>query len=187
VEDEMGLGKLQIWITSEGNPCKISERDEHDNLPWVVGIWHCDGQILEWCGKKYFNLLARCGHLEVAVPPGCYVIRAADGMALQPGGGVIGNHWSDHAVVTVCCDQETCVTLYAPSAHQCGHGFLRVVERLVAAKRIQPEIGERAKQALNAVLERIPKTDFDILALPAMDDLLKAAEQPKPKPKDAGC
>jgi hypothetical protein len=177
----MGLAKLQIWITSEGDPCKISERDEHDNTPWVVAIWHCDGRLLEWCGRKYFNLVARCGHLEVEVPPGCYVIRAADGMALHPTGAVTGNHWSDHAVVAACCDEAVCVTLFSPSAHNCGFGFLRVVERLIAAKMILPEVGQRLVADLKATLERLPKSHFDVLALPAMDDLLNAAEKPPKK------
>ena len=174
----MGLAKLQIWITSEGDPCNISERDEHDNLPWRVAIMHCDGRVLRWCGRDYFNLLARCGHLEVEVPPGCYVIRAADGMALTPTGGVTGNHWSDHAVVTACCDESTCVTLFAPSAHTCGHGFLQVLDRLIAHDRVPREAGEEARRALTAIIERLPRANFDYAALPLMDELLKAAEQP---------
>jgi len=177
----MGLGKLQVWITSEGDPCKISERDEHDNLPWVVAIMHCDGRVLDWCGRKYFGLEAKCGHLEVEIPPGCYIVRAADGQSLNPQGGVTGNHWSDHGVVTVCCDQVTCVTLFAPSAHHCGHGFLRVVERLVAADRIPREIGVRAQEALTEILKRLPQSNYDNAALPMLDNLLKHAEKPKGK------
>lgn len=180
----MGLAKLQIWITSEGDPCKISERDEHDNRPWVVAIWHCDGQLLNWCGRRYFNMIARCGHLEVEVPPGCYVIRAADGMALNPSGAVVGNHWSDHAVVTACCDHETCVTLFAPSAHGCGIGFLHVVERLLAAKMIEPDRGDRLIADLRATIDRLPKSHFDVMVRQTMDELLKAAENP-PRPTPA--
>ena len=175
----MGMARLQIWITSEGAPCKISERDEHDNLPWVVAIWHCSGELLEWCGRKYFNIVAKCGHVEIEVPPGCYIIRAADGMGISANGQVWGNHWSDHAVVTACCDENTCVTLFAPSAHSCGIGFLAVLERLVAAKKIAPELGREAIQALKKVLEKTPQTNWDKLALPAMDALLKEAEKKK--------
>jgi hypothetical protein len=175
----MGLAKLQIWINSEGDPCKISERDEHDNSPWVVAIWHCDGDLLEWCGKKYYNMVAKCGHLEVDVPPGCYVIRAADGMSISKDGQVVGNHWSDHAVVTACCDENTCITLFAPSAHSCGIGFLAVLDRLIIAKKIPADIGKEAVQALNKILEKIPKTKWDNAALPVMATLLKDAENPK--------
>ena len=178
----MGTGKLQIWITSESDPCRISERDEHDNLPWVVGIWHCNGQLLNWCGRKYFGMEARCGHLEVDLPPGCYVVRAADWMGLTHQ-GVWGNHWTDHGVVTVCCDQTTCVTLFAPSAHNCGVGFLGAVRRMIAEKRLPAKIGEDVAQLVQAVVNRAPKTEFDIAALPAMAALLQQAGQEQ-KPDD---
>jgi hypothetical protein len=173
----MGLAKLSIWITSQGDPCKISERDEHDNTPWVVAIWHCDGDLLTWCGKQYYNLVAKCGHLEVTLPPGTYVIRAADGMALNPNGTITGNHWSDHAVVTVCCEESTCATLYAPSAHSCGIGFLTVLERMVQAKRIPADIGNNAVAALKKVIDKIPMTRFEEKALPKMQELLLIAEK----------
>jgi hypothetical protein len=48
----MGLAKLQIWITSEGDPCAISERDEHDNTPWVVAIWHATADCLNGAGES---------------------------------------------------------------------------------------------------------------------------------------
>lgn len=182
----MGLGKLQIWIASEKDPCKISEMDLHDNRPWKVAIWHCDGDLLVWCGKKYFNMPAKCGHLEVELPPGCYVVRAAGGMGVSKG-GVWGNHWTDHAIVGVQCDQTTCVKLFAPSAHHCGHGFMRVIERQIGNKLIPADLGGKALDALQAVLERIPKTGFDLLTLPAMDKLLDLAEQPQADPDDDCC
>jgi hypothetical protein len=175
----MALSKLDVWITSQGDPCKISERDEHDNTPWVVAIWHCDGELLNWCGKQYYNLVANCGHLEVSLPPGTYVIRAADGMAIQPNGQISGNHWSDHAVVTVCCNENNCVTLYAPSAHSCGIGFLAALERMIVAKRIPADIGNPAVSALKKVMEKIPMTNFETKALPKMYELLVTAEKGK--------
>lgn len=42
----------------------------------VVHILHCNGEILKWCGKKYANLPTQCGHLEVEIPPGCYMVVA---------------------------------------------------------------------------------------------------------------
>jgi len=178
----MGLGTLQIWITSEGAPCSISERDEHDNTPWVIAVWHCDGSLLNWCGRKFFNIPAPCGHVELKLPPGCYVVRAADGMSISADGKVWGNHWSDHGVVTVCCDECTCVTLFAPTAHNCGVGFLRVVERLIERQLIPPADGKRAVEAMQAVIGKLPQSPFDAATLPAMAELLRAAEHP-PKPK----
>lgn len=179
----MGLGTLQVWITSEGDPCAISERDEHDHTPWVIAVWHCDGKLLNWCGRKFFNIQAFCGHVELKVPPGCYVVRAADGMSISADGKVVGNHWSDHGVVQVCCDENVCVTLFAPSAHNCGMGFLRVVERLMERQIIKPEEGKRAVEAMQAVINKLPRSRFDAATLPAMAELLKAAENP-PKAAD---
>jgi hypothetical protein len=182
-KNDMGLGTLQVWITSEGNPCVISERDEHDNRPWVIAVWHCDGALLTWCGRKYFNIPAPCGHVELKLPPGCYVVRAADGQAITADGKVIGNHWSDHAVVTVCCDQAACVTLFSPTAHNCGIGFLRVLEQLVA-RQIMPDEARRAMEAMQVVINKLPESEFDKATLPAMAELLKSAQNPTPPPKN---
>lgn len=170
----MGCGKLQIWITSESEPCRISERDEHDHTPWVVGIWHCDGSVLRWCGKSYFNMVANCGHWEGNIPPGTYVIRAADSMRPIPG-GIWGNHWTDHAVVTVCCDEPTCVTLFAPSAHSCGWGFLGALNVLMQGGLIKEDVGKPAIAAVEKILKEIPRSKWDTAALPQFDQLSHAA------------
>ncbi len=166
----MALSKLTIWITSQGKPCQISETDEHDKLPWVVGIWNCDGDLLTWCGKQYYNMEAKCGHLEVALPPGKYIVRAADNMILKPG-GIWGNHWTDHGVVTVCCGEAACVTLYAPTVHSCGWGFLGALDRLVKARLIPANIGNAALEAIRKVMEKIPATNFEATARPMMEAL----------------
>jgi len=125
-EAAMGVARLNIWITGEGDPCGVSTKppDPGDPQQWVVAVWECSGRLLNWpCGEgEYFNLPTRCGHLEIEVPPGCYVVRAADSMWMTEA-GVAGNHWTDHGVVTACCDETACVTLFAPSAHHCGLGW----------------------------------------------------------------
>lgn len=181
----MGLGKLQIWITAEGSPCTISERDEHDNLPWEVAIMHCNGRVLKWCGRKYVGLIARCGHLEVDVPPGCYVIRAGENMGVNAHGGITGNHLSDHAVVNVCGDQTVCVMLFAPSLHNCLFATREAVQGAMTAKIIPVEIGRPVVNAIKALSEQLPKSTFDEESLTVMEELLKNVEKPKKSGEDS--
>jgi len=175
----MGMAKLQIWFTAEGSPCTISERDEHDNLPWEVAIMHCDGQVLNWCGRRYVGLKAPCGHLEVEVPPGCYIIRGGESMGVNAHGGVTGNHMTDHAVVTACCDESTCVTLFAPSLHNCVFGVVVAVNGAIAANKLPADVGRPALAALKALSERLPRSNFDYAAIPVMEELLKGVNNPK--------
>jgi hypothetical protein len=175
----MGMAKLQIWFTAEGSPCTISERDEHDNLPWEVAIMHCDGRALTWCGRRYVGIPARCGHVEIDVPPGCYVIRGGENMGVDAHGGVTGNHLTDHAVVTACCDESTCVTLFAPSLHNCVFGVRKAVTQAIAADKLPADVGRPALAALEAVAERLPKSNFDYAALAVMEELLEGVNNPE--------
>lgn len=175
----MGMATLQIWIRSEISPCTISESDTHDKVPWQVAIMHCDGRALAWCGKTYVGLVAECGHLEVEVPPGCYVIRAGEGMRVDKKGGVLGNHMSDHAVVIACCDQRVCVNLFAPTLHNCVHGVVAALDGAVAANLLPAETAKPALAALRALSEKLPRSDFDKTAIPLMDELLKGAVKPR--------
>lgn len=175
----MGMAKLQIWFTAEGSPCTISERDEHDNLPWEVAIMHCSGKVLNWCGRRFVGVKAPCGHVEVEVPPGCYVIRGGENMGVDAFGGVTGNHLTDHAVVTACCDSETCVTLFAPSLHNCLFGFEHAVRGAMAVGLVPLELGEPVLKALRPLAERLPKSDFDMAAFSVMDELLKGVNDQK--------
>jgi hypothetical protein len=179
----MGMAKLQIWFTAEGNPCTISERDDHDNLPWEVAIMHCSGQVLSWCGRRYVGLIARCGHLEVEVPPGCYVIRGGESMGVNPHGGITGNHLTDHAVVTACCDESTCVTLFAPSLHSCLFGFNAALAGAIAHDRLDDAAGRPVLEAMKVLFDKLPKSEFDDAAIPVMQELIRSVDNPKDNPK----
>ena len=173
----MGMAKLQIWFTAEGSPCTISERDEHDNLPWEVAIMHCSGKVLNWCGRRFVGIKAPCGHVEVKVPPGCYVIRGGEQMGVNAHGGITGNHLTDHAVVTACCDSETCVTLFAPSLHNCLFGVEHAVAGAIAFDRVPRKLGEPFLKTLRALADRMPMSDFDVAAFPVIDELLKGVNE----------
>jgi len=181
----MGMAKLQIWFTAEGSPCTISERHEdpqHSHggtLPWEVAIMHCNGKVLNWCHRRYVGIKAPCGYVEIEVPPGCYVIRGGESMGVNAHGGVTGNHMTDHAVVTACCDESTCVTLFAPSLHSCVHGVVVAVRDAIAFNKIPAELGKPVLTALKALSERLPKSDFDDEAIPVMEELLRGLDNPK--------
>jgi hypothetical protein len=171
----MGFVTLNVWFVSEDDPCKISEQDDHDNAKWQVAVMHCDGTPLVWCGKTYVGIPANCGHAEFQVPPGCYIIRGGEGMRIDPKNPrrVLGNHMTDHAVVTACCGKDLCVTLFAPSAHNCVFGVRWVIETGLANNAVNAEIGKRALTALTEFQKTLEPSAFDRNAQQVMGGLLK--------------
>lgn len=147
----MGMGRLNVWITEPRDPCTISSDT------WRVNIAHCDGRILEWCGRTYANLPAPCGHLEIPLPPGCYVVRGARSVRFVgtgPGRRLRGNVITDAGIVTVCCDKEACVTLYPPEIHLCGWLFVVALRDHLANKLIPAKVANEAIRAVHAVMEQ---------------------------------
>lgn len=148
----MGMAKLNVWISGIDDPCSVSNRT------WYVTIYDCDGNVLEWCGRRYVVMRAKCGHLEVKVPPGCYYIKAVWGFTVViPGLVYRVNHFTDAAIVQARCEKTTCVKLFNPSAHRCGYIYVRAIRDLVRQKGLQPEVARNAEDALHAVLEQIPR------------------------------
>jgi hypothetical protein len=179
----MGLGRLNIFVSQLDDGCKV------DNRTWFVTIYDCDGRVLEWCGRRYAVLPARCGHLEIDVPPGCYTLLAVWSFAVGPGGVIFGNHFTDHAVAHVCCDQTECVTLFAPTAHRCGVIFdvaLRVLEQRGEGGP-PPEVVGRAREAIREVLNYLPRPGrpYELGNIEELFDVLdngpkeREADQPK--------
>ena len=141
----MGMAKLNIFVSRIDDPCKISRRT------WYVTIYNCDGSVLSHCGRRYVVLPARCGHLEVDVPPGCYYIKAVWGYR-QVGPGVYrANHFTDAAIIQACCEQTTCVKLFNPSIHRCGFIYALALRDLAAQKLIDPALAERAERLAKQV------------------------------------
>lgn len=149
----MGLAKLNIWVSDTDDPCKVSNRT------WYITIFDCDGNVLQWCDKKYVVMPAKCGYLEVEVPPGCYYIKAVWSFWLSPGAGIIYrvNHFTDAAIVQACCDQTACVKLFNPSIHRCGNIVVRALNDLVRQKAIKADQVKQVETALAAALEKIEK------------------------------
>jgi len=169
----MGMAKLNVWVSATDDPCAI------DNRTWYVTIFNCDGHVLEWCGKRYVVLPARCGHLEVEVPPGCYRINAVWSFSFL-GGVFYVNHFTDSAVVQACCEETVCVTLFNPSIHRCGTILLRAVKDLVAQKGINPEIAQQVDRAVNALVAATPRPvkGFELDILDEIEKLVREQERP---------
>lgn len=150
----MGISKLNIWITDLGNPCKMAARD------WVVAVFNCDGKVLEWCGKRYDSVPVKCGHVELELPPGCYVIRASS-HTWWTNGVLYGNWATDRAVVQACCGQEHCVTLYAPSAQACWIPLFEVVFRALSQNKVLPPNVLEAAKVIQESMAKLPISDFE--------------------------
>lgn len=174
----MGMAKLNIWISGIDDPCTVSDRT------WYVTIYQCDGNVLEWCGRRYVVLPARCGHLEVEVPPGCYYIKAVWSYAVvEPGEVYRANHFTDPAIVQARCEEPTCVKIFAPSAHRCGLIYLRVVAELAKAKVIKPALARQAEDAINAVLEYLPRPMYEF-ELGHADEIERLVREQESKGKE---
>ncbi len=168
----MGMAKLNIWVSAIDDPCAIA-----DDRTWYVTIYTCEGKVLEWCGKKYVVLPAKCGHLEVEVPPGCYRINAVWNFSIA--GSIIHvNHFTDSAVVQACCDQTVCVTLFNPSTHRCGTILLRAVQDILSQRAIGPEVAQQVELAINPLLARLPRPTkgFELDILDEIEKLVRGQE-----------
>jgi hypothetical protein len=146
----MGMARLNVWISAMDDPCGV------DNRTWYVTIFDCNGNVLEWCGRKYVVLPAKCGHLQVDVPPGCYYVKAVWNFSLL-GGIYYVNHFTDAAIVQAVCEQTACVKLFNPSLHRCGTIILRAIKDMVQQKAVKAEAAKQFETALKAVLADVPK------------------------------
>jgi len=169
----MGMSKLNIWISTMDDPCGVD--DKH---LWFVTIYDCDGYVLSWCKKRYIVLPAKCGHLEVEVPPGVYYIKAVWGYSIA-GGAYYGNHFTDAAIVQACCDQTVCVKLFNPSVHRCGPIIIRAMKDLVMQKFTKVELAKKLEEQIKTILADIPKPKkgFELDHLDEIDELIKRQEK----------
>jgi hypothetical protein len=179
----MSTATLNVYITELGEPCTVTNRR------WVVAVSHCDGTVLNWSegryrhrsgdpwtkiephvppstpplpqGWYYDSIPADNGHVEIEVPPGCYVLRATMHSWFTHG-LIYGNWATDHAVVQACCGHDVCVTLYAPTGPQCAVPlFDFVIPLLVQQKIVKRDDAQRAIDAMRAVFERAPRSSFE--------------------------
>ena len=164
------MAKLNIWVSGMDDPCTVDDRT------WYVTIYDCDGNVLVWCKKRYVVLPAKCGHLEVEVPPGCYYIKAVwNYWVVKPGVLYRANHFTDAAIVQARCDETSCVKLFNPSEHRCGDILVLALHDLARHKAIKPELAKRVEEAVNEALKPIPRPAkaFELGHLDEIDKLLR--------------
>lgn len=168
----MSTAKLNVWVTEVGNGCKIDMKNQ-----WFVHVLHCNGEILDWCGRKFTNLPTKCGHLEIDIPPGCYMVCATWSPAPVTTNlpTTLGNHISHLSMVRANCGNEVCVTLFPPTFHHCGIWWEIALRENIKLKRLPRNANAAAEAALRAV-EELRKV------LPAADEvttnMMQIAENP---------
>jgi hypothetical protein len=152
----MGTANLQVWITQRGDPCRIATT-EH----FVYVLECCTGKPLRWCDRVYSGLRTKCGHLELEIPPGCYIVGAVESTAGIP---PLGNCLTHIAMVRVNCGDHACVTLFDPSLHLCGTWLGAAINTYVAGRGGGPALPrdvigvlQNAGKAVEAMLKAIPE------------------------------
>ncbi len=156
----MSTATLNVWITEFSDPCHIMGNTpdplDHEMYNWFVHIVDCHGEPLVWCGRRYTFMPARCGHLEVQIPPGCYAVFA--GHSPSPGGRPpFGNRLTHIQVVRANCGDHVCVTLFSPDLWHCGtwfHEALRSQTTVLATAGIEAKLVTAATDAVQAVLDK---------------------------------
>lgn len=165
----MSTAKLNVWVTRVGDSCHID--NEHQ---WYVHILHCDGELLRWCDRVYTNLPTKCAHLEVEIPPGCYMVCATWSPA--PAGTVtpttLGNHITHLVVIRADCGDDVCITLFPPTFHWCGTWWLVALREQIALQRFPEQAIRAADAAANAVDELLKQLPMD----PLTEGMMRIAE-----------
>lgn len=166
----MGMARVNVWVSEMDDPCGVSQRT------WYVTFYDCHGRVLQHCGTRYLLMPAPCGHLDVEVPPGCYLVKAVWGYSVVVPGQVYRvNHFTDAGIVEACCDEHTCIKLFNPSVHRCGTIYALAVNDLVRHGLVPTaqgqELGDRIN-AVNALVQGEPK--FELGHLPEIDAFINA-------------
>lgn len=121
----MGYARLNVWVHDIEDPCRISDRT------WRLNVTDCQNRIIQHCGRRYANIPAPCGHRQIVLPPGCYIVWGALNVAIVPP-FLYANYITHFAFVHVDCHETGCVHLYAPPYKKCWRAFW-LATRLIAA------------------------------------------------------
>jgi hypothetical protein len=154
----MGMARLNAWVTAVGDPCRIDEAYQ-----WYVHVLHCDGSILRWCGRRFFNIPTKCGHAEIEIPPGTYMVCATWSPAPHDAPEVpttLGNHITHLAPVRVECGEEACVTLFPPTLHFCGWWIIRAIRANMQFRAVDRKLGAETIGTIERLLEATPPDPF---------------------------
>lgn len=167
----MSTATLNVWITEKGDPCRITDKQ------LFVYVLRCNGEVLEWCDKKYVGLPTKCGHLEIPIPVGCYIVGAVENPnGLPP----LGNHLTHIAPIRANCGDHVCVTLFNPTFHHCRHWFAQAIRDHLQAEALPREAATVARQALEAVdrlAQVLPDDAFTVTQAKALEERPKAKKK----------
>ncbi len=174
----MGLAKLDIWVSAMEDPCGV---DDENN--WYVLIYDCDGRILNWCDQKYYLLPAKCGHLEVGVPPGVYYIRAVWSYSQTGPHEYYCNHFTDAAIVQASEKEMVSVKLFNPSLHRCGYIYASAIRLFMKRKKLPPDFHKEFEEFMNRILKEVPvpKKRFELEHIDNIEEMIAAQEKHRAK------
>jgi hypothetical protein len=149
-----------LWYAAVGRKAKKEIVGKISDLTWFVNVTDCKGRVVEWCGRRYAGIPARCGHVEIELPPGCYIVSGAKSFAVAPPFLYL-NYITHFSMVEVGCDEKACVHLYAPTYRLCWRFLFFATQVLAQLQGIPREKTERLTAALNDVLPHVPATAQD--------------------------
>ena len=123
-----------------------------------MAVTYCNGNPVEWCGHTFSFEEAKCGHVELRLPPGCYIVHGIQFFFLNK---LFLFRFTEHAIVIVNCDELACVHLYTPSIRQTTNGAVRSVRFFAESQKLPPDKVEKFAAASDDLLKDIPETPVD--------------------------
>jgi hypothetical protein len=125
----MANAKLDIWLRDEKcrpYPILASSFEAHD----YVIVKNCMGENV----TPKIPIPEKSAHVEVEVPPGCYII---EGNVCENDARGYRNGDTDRAIVIVGCGQVECVNLFVPPIIHCVRRDMNAI--LMAARGRVPD------------------------------------------------
>ena len=151
----MSFASLNVWIHDIEDPCRISDKT------WFVQVTDCStNRIVRWCDRVYARIPARCGHVEIRLPPGCYTVTAALSVAIRPP-FVYANYNTHVGFANVDCREHACVHLYSPTYRYCLKFTLLATQMLAKFQAVPQDQADELTRAINAMVENLPRTAAD--------------------------
>ncbi len=117
---------------------------------------------MEWCGRSFYNLEAKCGHVDVEIPPGCYTVFAS---LKQSTDLPVGNAMTQAQIVRANCGDHVCVTLFAPTVLQCGSYFAYAVRTqldALAGAGVDRRAARSALEAVERLVGQLPPEPYTV-------------------------
>ena len=154
---------LNVWINKLKKPCEISDKT------WYITIYHCNGPLLDWCGRKYIVIPAKCGYASIKLPPGKYKIGAVWNYH-KVNETFQANHFTDSTIVNLCCGQTHCITLFNPVIHRCGQILNDAINDVRNQLLVHTGTPLPNPQTINEIADIAIRTNNEFLAMARLVD-----------------